>query len=179
MCVLMDDPVKVFPTEDKSYKRSRSNFFIGEILEIFLERSGTFLRKIAGFQFVAFQKTDFFTLYAFDGFFSTFQNRFLSEHLNTVKPPKQRTCHEQGTKSSVPNVTIFLKLLPNRGHLSIMGKFPKTRSCPLFRGFTVYLRPYTVATHGNRRRVFQKKNYFNEKKFGEIKVINIKFKNLN
>ena len=60
-----------------------------------------------------------------------------------------------------------------------MGKFPKTRSCPLFRGFTVYLRPYTVATHGNRRRVFQKKNYFNEKKFGEIKVINIKFKNLN
>ena len=55
----------------------------------------------------------------------------LEIHLtNTMKPPnrghpKQRTCHEQQTKHLVPNVTIFFKLPPNSGHLSIMDKFFK------------------------------------------------------
>ena len=57
---------------------------------------------------------------------------------NTVKPPNSgppeyRTCLEQRTKKClVPNVTIFVDLPPN-------SKFFKTRTCPLFRGFTVVL----------------------------------------
>ena len=39
-----------------------------------------------------------------------------------------RTCLEQWTKRLVPNVTIFLKLPLNGGHLSITDKFFKTRS---------------------------------------------------
>ena len=35
-------------------------------------------------------------------------------------------------------MTIYVKLPPNSGHLSIMDKFFKTRRCPLFRGFTVF-----------------------------------------
>ena len=59
-----------------------------------------------------------------------------------VKPPnsgypKQRTCLEKRTKILVPNVTIFFKLPPNSGHLSITDKFFKTSRCPVFRGFTV------------------------------------------
>ena len=34
-------------------------------------------------------------------------------------------------------MTIFFKLPPYAGHLSITDKFFKTRKCPLFRGFTV------------------------------------------
>ena len=61
----------------------------------------------------------------------------------TVKPPnsehcKQRICLEQQTNCLVPNVTIFVKLPPNSGHLSVTDKFFKTRRCPLFRGFTVF-----------------------------------------
>ena len=37
----------------------------------------------------------------------------------------------------VPNLTIFLKLPLSSRHHSITDKFFKTRSCPLFRGFTV------------------------------------------
>ena len=60
----------------------------------------------------------------------------------TVKPPnsghsKQQTCHGQRTKHLVPNVTIFLKLPSNSGHLSITDKFLKTRRRPLFRDFTI------------------------------------------
>ena len=60
----------------------------------------------------------------------------------TVKPPnsghpKQRTCPEWRTNHLVLNVTIFLKLPPNSGHLSITDKFFKTRRCPLIRGITV------------------------------------------
>ena len=63
---------------------------------------------------------------------------------STVKPPnsghpKQQTCHEQRTKRLVPNVTIFFKLPPNSGRLSITDKFFKTRRCLLFRGFTAVL----------------------------------------
>ena len=47
--------------------------------------------------------------------------------------PEQQTCHEKRTKHLVPNVTIFFKLPPNSGHLSITDKFFKTRRCPLFR----------------------------------------------
>ena len=41
------------------------------------------------------------------------------------------------TKYLVPNVTIFFKLPPNSGHLSITDKFFQTRRCPLCRGFTI------------------------------------------
>ena len=63
--------------------------------------------------------------------------------LYSVKPPnrghsKQRTCHEQRARHLVPTVTIYFKLPPNSGHLSITDKFFKNRWCPLFRGFTVY-----------------------------------------
>ena len=43
-----------------------------------------------------------------------------------------------GQNILVPNVTIFLKLPPKSGHLSVTDKFFKTRWCPLFRGFTVF-----------------------------------------
>ena len=36
-------------------------------------------------------------------------------------------------------MTIFFKLPPNGGHLSITEKFLKTRRCPLFSGFTVFV----------------------------------------
>ena len=36
-------------------------------------------------------------------------------------------------------MTVYVKLPPNRGHVSIMGVFFKTRRCLLFRDFTVYL----------------------------------------
>ena len=60
----------------------------------------------------------------------------------SVKPPfsghsKQRTCHEQRTRHLVPIVTIYFKLPPNSGHLSITDKFFKNRWCPLFREFTI------------------------------------------
>ena len=51
--------------------------------------------------------------------------------------PKQQTSLKQRTNFLVPNAKIFVKLPPNRGHLSITDKFCKTRRCPLFRGFTV------------------------------------------
>ena len=51
--------------------------------------------------------------------------------------PKQQTCLKQRTNFLVPNAKIFVKLLPNSGHLSVTDKFCKTRRCPLFRGFTV------------------------------------------
>ena len=35
-------------------------------------------------------------------------------------------------------MTVYVKLPPNSGHLSIRDKFIKVRSCTLFRGFTVY-----------------------------------------
>ena len=62
--------------------------------------------------------------------------------LGTVKPPngghsKQRTCLEQRPKCLVSNVTIFVNLPPNSGHVSIADKFFKTRRCPLFGGFTI------------------------------------------
>ena len=38
---------------------------------------------------------------------------------------------QQRTKHLVSNVTIFFKLPPNSGHLSITDKFFMTRSCPL------------------------------------------------
>ena len=34
-------------------------------------------------------------------------------------------------------MTIFFKLPPNSGHLSITDNLPKTHRCQLFRGFTV------------------------------------------
>ena len=51
--------------------------------------------------------------------------------------PKQRIGFEWWKKLSVPNVTTFVNLPPNSGHLSMTDKFYKTRRCPLFRGFTV------------------------------------------
>ena len=58
---------------------------------------------------------------------------FLTPKYLTVKPPnsghpKWQAYHEYRTKHLVPNVTIFLKLPHNSGHLSITDKFFKTRS---------------------------------------------------
>ena len=50
---------------------------------------------------------------------------------------QQRTCLEQRTKYLAPNVTIFVKLPLNSGHLLITDKFFKTRRCPLCRGSTI------------------------------------------
>ena len=52
---------------------------------------------------------------------------------------KYDTCIGYRTKRLVSNVTIFVKLPLNTGHLSITYKFFKTRRCPLVRGFTVQI----------------------------------------
>ena len=70
-------------------------------------------------------------------------SKVLNKFVSTMKPsnrrnPKQWTCLEQWTKHSVPNMTLYVKLPPNSGHLSITYKFSNTRRCPLFRSFTVY-----------------------------------------
>ena len=51
-------------------------------------------------------------------------------------------------------MTIFFKLPPNSGHLSITGKFFKTRRCALFRGFTV-----AFYTHSRKIWNFSRKDY--------------------
>ena len=73
--------------------------------------------------------------------------KYLDESVNYCdsETSQQRTsqivaCLEQRTKGLVPNVTIFVKLPPNSGHLLITDRyFFKTRTRPLFRGFTILL----------------------------------------
>ena len=75
-------------------------------------------------------------------------------YICTVKPPnsghlKQQACHEQRTKHLVPNVTIFFKLPPNSGHLSITDKLFKTQVSAIqsFHCITVFARQVIGNAH--------------------------------
>ena len=46
-------------------------------------------------------------------------------------------------------MTVFVKLPPSIGHLSITDIFFKTRGCPLFRGFTVSISKIEFESHCN------------------------------